>query len=64
MRQKVTLCPSVCPSNPVEEGSRTCDVNVRPKSVSCGSKPREQGTIYSECNGADSLIPTTANLNC
>jgi hypothetical protein len=50
MRQKVTLYPSVCPSNPVEEGSRTCDVNVGLKSVSCGSKPREQGTMYSECN--------------
>jgi hypothetical protein len=50
MRQRVTLYPSVCPSNPVEEGSRTCDVNVGLKSVSCGSKPREQGTMYSECN--------------
>ncbi|XP_062191171.1 uncharacterized protein LOC133894971 [Phragmites australis] len=53
MRQKVTLSPSVCPSNPVEEGSRACDVNVGPKSqsVSCGSEPRERGTLCSECCG-------------
>ncbi|XP_062194830.1 uncharacterized protein LOC133898236 isoform X2 [Phragmites australis] len=53
MRQKVTLSPSVCPTNPVEEGSRSCDVNVGPKSqsVSCGSEPRERGTLCSECCG-------------
>ncbi|TVU04889.1 hypothetical protein EJB05_48030 [Eragrostis curvula] len=51
MRQKVTLSPSVCPSNPVEEGSRACDVNVGPKPVSCGSEPRERGTLSSECCG-------------
>lgn len=59
MRQKVTLSPSVLPSNPAEEENRACDVNVGPKSarsVSCGSGPREQGTLCSECNGADSLI--------
>ncbi|XP_066330998.1 uncharacterized protein [Miscanthus floridulus] len=54
MRQKVTLSPSVLPSNPVEEGSKTCDVNVGPKSsqsVSCGSEPSERGTLCSECCG-------------
>ncbi|RCV32035.1 hypothetical protein SETIT_6G226000v2 [Setaria italica] len=52
MRQKVTLSPSVLPSNPAEEGNRPCDVNVGPKSsqsVSCGSEPRERGTLCSEC---------------
>ena len=59
MRQKVTLSPSVLPSNPAEEGNRTCDVNIGPKSsqsVSCGSEPRERGTLCCECNGAGSLI--------
>ncbi|XP_039815544.1 uncharacterized protein LOC120678423 isoform X2 [Panicum virgatum] len=52
MRQKVTLSPSVLPSNPAEEGNRACDVNIGPKSsesVSCGSEPRERGTLYCEC---------------
>ncbi|OEL32953.1 hypothetical protein BAE44_0006028 [Dichanthelium oligosanthes] len=52
MRQKVTLSPSVLPSNPAEEGNRACDVNVGPKSsqsVSCGSEPRERGAICPEC---------------
>ncbi|WVZ91979.1 hypothetical protein U9M48_038080 [Paspalum notatum var. saurae] len=52
MRQKVTLSPSILPSNPVEEGSRACDVNVGPKSsqsISCGSEPRERGTLCCEC---------------
>ncbi|CAO2173564.1 unnamed protein product [Urochloa humidicola] len=51
MRQKVTLSPSVLPSNPAEDGNRACDVNVGPKSsqsVSCGSEPREQGTLCCE----------------
>jgi hypothetical protein len=59
MRQKVTLSPSVLPSNPTEEGNRACDVNVGPKSsesVSCGSEPRHRRTLCYECNGADSLI--------
>jgi len=59
MRQKVTLSPSVLPSNPAEEGNRACDVNIGPKSsqsVSCGSEPRERGTLCCECNGAGSLI--------
>jgi len=52
MRQKVTLSPSVLPSNPAEEGNRACDVNIGPKSsqsVSCGSEPRERGTLCCEC---------------
>lgn len=59
MRQKVTLSPSVLPSNPAEEENRVCDVNVGLKSsqsVSCGNGPREKGTLCSECNGAASLI--------
>lgn len=59
MRQKVTLSPSVLPSNPAEEGNRAGDVNVGPKSsqsVSCGSEPREWGTLCCKCNGAGSLI--------
>jgi hypothetical protein len=52
MRQKVTLSPSVLPSNPADEGNRAGDVNVGPKSsqsVSCGSEPREWGTLCCEC---------------
>ncbi|XP_066383385.1 uncharacterized protein [Miscanthus floridulus] len=54
MRQKVTLSPPVLHSNPVEEGSKTCNVNVGPKSsqsVSCGSEPIERRTLCSECCG-------------
>ncbi|CAO2184451.1 unnamed protein product [Urochloa humidicola] len=52
MRQKVTLSPSVLPSNPAEDGNSACDVNVGPKSsrsVSCGSEPREWGTLCCKC---------------
>lgn len=54
VRQKVTLSPSALPSNPVEEGSKTCDVNSGHKSsqsVSCGNEPSERGARSECCNG-------------
>ena len=58
MRQKVTLSPTVSPSNTVKEESKTSDTNVGPKAqcVSCGSELAQRGTLCLECNGADSLI--------
>ena len=58
MRQKVTLSPTISPSNIVKEESKASDTNIVPKahSDSCGSELAQRGTLCSECNGADNLI--------
>ncbi|KQJ99161.1 uncharacterized protein LOC100823798 [Brachypodium distachyon] len=73
MRQKVTLSPTVCPSNIVKEESKTSvgDTNVGPKaqSVSCGSE-LAQGAVCSEyCNGqkansTDGSVKKCTNIKC
>lgn len=50
MRQKITLS-SASPSNPTKEGSTASDIKVEP--VQYGSELRECGTLFPECNEAN-----------
>uniref|UniRef100_A0A0D9XA77 Atos-like conserved domain-containing protein n=1 Tax=Leersia perrieri TaxID=77586 RepID=A0A0D9XA77_9ORYZ len=65
MRQKVTLFPTLSPSNPTKEGSNASDINACPKaeSVSCGreiteressSDGSEERDANSKCHSLDS----------
>ncbi|KAM3189982.1 hypothetical protein ACQJBY_068308 [Aegilops geniculata] len=73
MRQKVTLSPTVSPSNIVKEESKTSDTNVGPKAqcVSCGSELAQRGTLCLEycgqgwtCNSADESEKRCTNTKC
>ncbi|XP_020188616.1 uncharacterized protein [Aegilops tauschii subsp. strangulata] len=73
MRQKVTLSPTVSPSNIVKEESKTSDTNVGPKAqcVSCGSELAQRGTLCLEycgqgrtCNSADESEKRRTNTKC
>ncbi|VAI74467.1 unnamed protein product [Triticum turgidum subsp. durum] len=73
MRQKVTLSPTVSPSNTVKEESKTSDTNVGPKAqcVSCGSELAQRGTLCLEycgqgrtCNSAEESEKRRTNTKC
>jgi len=72
MRQKVTLSPTVSPSNIVKEESKASDTNgPKPQSMSYGSDLAQRGTRCSEfcgqgqtCNSTDESEKRCANTKC
>uniref|UniRef100_A0A0E0LXC9 Atos-like conserved domain-containing protein n=1 Tax=Oryza punctata TaxID=4537 RepID=A0A0E0LXC9_ORYPU len=58
MRQKVTLYPTLSPSNPMKEGSNASDINVGPKaeSVSCGGEVTERESSECSSDGSEERV--------